>query len=71
MKTMTDRLTTMIAVCNPFRKISSLLIHKHWQCFISDSILAWRFYVVYGARQRWALYLPAVAVISNSCEDLF
>jgi hypothetical protein len=29
--------------------------------------LAWRFYVVFG-KQKWALYLPAVAVMMNTCE---
>ncbi|KAI0086348.1 hypothetical protein BDY19DRAFT_356013 [Irpex rosettiformis] len=32
--------------------------------FISDGLLAWRFYVVYG-RKRWALYIPATAIIMN------
>lgn len=26
-------------------------------------MLAWRLYVVYGGRSRWALYLPAAAVV--------
>ncbi|KAI0086342.1 hypothetical protein BDY19DRAFT_995948 [Irpex rosettiformis] len=33
--------------------------------FLSDGLVAWRFYVVYG-RKRWAMYLPATAVIVNA-----
>ncbi|KAI0690066.1 hypothetical protein BC835DRAFT_1548651 [Cytidiella melzeri] len=32
--------------------------------FISDGLLAWRFYVIYG-RKRWALYGPLVALVVN------
>ncbi|KAI0089410.1 hypothetical protein BDY19DRAFT_102283 [Irpex rosettiformis] len=33
-------------------------------CAISDGLLAWRFYNVFG-RRRWALYIPAAAVLVN------
>ena len=37
------------------------------QALLSDGTLAWRFYVVFG-KKKWALYLPAVAVMMNTCE---
>ncbi|KIP03275.1 hypothetical protein PHLGIDRAFT_245763 [Phlebiopsis gigantea 11061_1 CR5-6] len=36
---------------------------------ISDGLLAWRFYVVWG-RSRWALYVPVVAVCINTSTFL-
>ncbi|KAI0818939.1 hypothetical protein BC629DRAFT_687834 [Irpex lacteus] len=33
--------------------------------FLSDSLVAWRFYVVYG-KKKWALYLPATAIVVNA-----
>ncbi|KAI0308294.1 hypothetical protein B0F90DRAFT_1681709 [Multifurca ochricompacta] len=32
---------------------------------LSDGILAWRFYVVF-CREKWALYIPATAVVANA-----
>ncbi|KAI9444718.1 hypothetical protein H4582DRAFT_2070483 [Lactarius indigo] len=32
---------------------------------LSDGTLAWRFYIVFG-RKKWALYLPAAAVMMNT-----
>ncbi|KAI0693737.1 hypothetical protein BC835DRAFT_1060203 [Cytidiella melzeri] len=37
--------------------------------FIFDSLLVWRFYVIYG-RPRWALYLPAAVVSTNAVLGL-
>ncbi|KAI0690064.1 hypothetical protein BC835DRAFT_1366385 [Cytidiella melzeri] len=37
--------------------------------FISDGLLAWRFYVIYG-RKRWALYGPLVALVVNALLGL-
>ncbi|KAI0763678.1 hypothetical protein BC629DRAFT_971410 [Irpex lacteus] len=36
---------------------------------ISDGLLAWRFYVVFG-RQRWAFWAPTVAIIVNTLLGL-
>ncbi|KAI0690063.1 hypothetical protein BC835DRAFT_206872 [Cytidiella melzeri] len=36
---------------------------------ISDGLLAWRFYVMYG-RKRWAFYGPLVALITNALLGL-
>lgn len=35
------------------------------QGLISDSLLAWRMYVVWG-RARWALILPVIAIVANA-----
>ncbi|KAH8990155.1 hypothetical protein EDB86DRAFT_1801237 [Lactarius hatsudake] len=32
---------------------------------LSDGTLAWRFYIVFG-RKKWALYIPTVAVMTNT-----
>ncbi|KAI0791543.1 hypothetical protein BC629DRAFT_1593144 [Irpex lacteus] len=37
--------------------------------FIFDSMLVWRFYVIYG-RSRWALLFPAIVVASNAILGL-
>lgn len=37
------------------------------QAFISDGLLAWRFYVIYG-RPRWGLWSAAVALSANSSK---
>ena len=42
-------------------------IYSLTQALLSDGTLAWRFYVVFN-KEKWALYLPAVAVMMNTSE---
>jgi hypothetical protein len=37
--------------------------------FVSDGLLAWRFYVIFD-RHRWALYIPATAIVANALLGL-
>ena len=57
-------ISTTSAVRTPCPIFSMVLITTH-QAFVSDSLLAWRMWVVYG-RPRWSLYLSFVLVNSTA-----
>jgi hypothetical protein len=58
----TCRLSTMETILiNAYTSVTTSLAG-----LLSDGVVAWRFYVIYD-RRKWALYVPAAAVIINAC----